>query len=73
MKELWQADPNQPDSAGSLAPLLFLKIRSGVGKIVKMPRYSSDRKEAIQKKMLPARSITIAALAKQQGIAEQTL
>jgi transposase-like protein len=38
-----------------------------------MPKYSSERKEAILKKMLPPYNMTVAALARQESIAEQTL
>jgi transposase-like protein len=38
-----------------------------------MPRYSVDRKEAILKKMLPPYNMTVAALARQESISEQTL
>ena len=38
-----------------------------------MPRYSVERKEAILKKLLPPHNMTVAGLARQENISEQTL
>lgn len=38
-----------------------------------MPRYSDERKEAVLKKLLPPLNMTVAEVAQQEGIAEQTL
>ena len=38
-----------------------------------MTRYSSERKEAILEKMLPPHNMTVAAVARQEGISAQTL
>lgn len=38
-----------------------------------MPRYSDERKEAVLKKLLPPLNMTAAEVAKQEGIARQTL
>ncbi|NRB43018.1 MAG: transposase [Pseudomonadales bacterium] len=38
-----------------------------------MPHYSDERKEAVLKKLLPPLNMTIPQVAKQEGIAEQTL
>lgn len=38
-----------------------------------MPRYSQERKEAILKKLLPPHSLSVAKVAKEEGISEQTL
>jgi len=36
-------------------------------------RYSSERREALLKKLLPPFNMTVAELARQEGISEQTL
>jgi transposase-like protein len=38
-----------------------------------MARYSAERKEAVLKKLLPPHNISVAALAKEEGISDQTL
>lgn len=38
-----------------------------------MARYSSERKEAILKKLLPPQNMTVAEVARQEAVAEQTL
>jgi transposase-like protein len=38
-----------------------------------MTRYSSERKEAIMKKLLPPQNMTVAEVARQEGISPQTL
>jgi transposase-like protein len=38
-----------------------------------MPRYSIERKEAVLKKLVPPMNLSVAEVARQEGIAEQTL
>ena len=38
-----------------------------------MTRYSSERKESILKKLLPPLNMTVAAVARQEGVSAQTL
>ncbi|NWO07557.1 MAG: transposase, partial [Alteromonadaceae bacterium] len=38
-----------------------------------MPRYSEERKAAVLAKLSPPHSMTVAALARQEGISDQTL
>lgn len=38
-----------------------------------MPRYSRERREAVLNKMLPPSNMTVAEVARQEGMAEQTL
>ena len=38
-----------------------------------MPRYAPERKEALLRKLLPPHNLSVAELARQEGICEQTL
>src|SRR5690606_2638372 len=62
--------PRSPPLAGWLYPSEFIQS-GGMQRIV--ARYSEGRKEAVLSKLLPPYSMTVAELARQEGISEPTL
>ena len=48
-------------------------IESGTGKRIRVKAYSAERKEALQRRMMPPENKMVSELARETGITEQTL